>query len=442
MKLKSPVLLSICIISLWAFISFSTAIAEEPPVGQSETPPTGQTKGRPVSDQDGISGDIFGKKGGNFHPFLLFETMYDSNLFALNNSSKDDFITTIEPGLWLAFPGNRERLLKLSTTTTSPGGLALSRIKPEATRRFQTYFLYAPEFVLYGSFDNHDHINHKAEALFQYNMNSGISFDLIDLFSDREEISGNGLVDTLYRHQDNLVDFITSYTSRSGKLKVQLTYSNYYLNYKDTTQDFRDRMDNTGSAAVFYRFWPKTSLFLEYAYSDINYDEGTTNDSVENRFYSGVTWEMTAKTRGTLKLGYIDKDFEPATANDEDDFSLELQTQHNLTAKRALQVNAYRKFHESDLATASSYLSTGIDVGLMQRFTEKWSGTLNALYEQNSYNNYNRDDDLWGGGPAIRFEAKKWLVFDLGYLYFRNKSNITVYDYHSHQVFFRANLAM
>jgi len=442
MKHKTVYIQSICLIFFLFLFSHAALCAEQPPVGQSEQVPVGQPEGRVVEPEDGISADIFGKQGGNFHPFLLFQEVYTSNVFATRSNTKDDFITTIAPGIWLAFPANRERLLKMSTTTTAPGGLQLSRIKPEATRRYQTYFLYSPEFVLHGNHSRHDHVNHKAEALFQYNLNSGLSFDLIDLFNDREEIAGNGITDTLYRHQDNLLDFITAYTTPSGKLKLQFTYSNYDLDYKDQAVDYRDRNDNAGSFSAFYQFWPKTSLFLEYGYADIDFDNGITNDSVENRFYSGVSWDITAKTRGTLKLGYIDKDFGLATAKDEDAVSLELQTQHNLTPKRMLMVNGYRKFHESDLASASSYLSTGIDIGLMQRFTEKWSGTLNALYERNAYNDFNRDDDLFGIGPALRFEAKRWLIFDLGYQFFTNDSTISVYDYDVHQIFFRINLSM
>ncbi len=427
MDIKKVIVQIVSIVFFITLIANFTYAEDAPPVGQSkgeDAPPIGQSKGEPVPE--GISSDVFGEKGGRFHPFLLFEEVYSDNVFATNSNTKDSFITTIAPGIWMAFPANRERLLSIDTTTAASGGLRLSRIKPEATRRYQTYFLYSPEFVFYSDYSNHDHVNHNAEALFQYNLNSGLSFDLIDIFHDKEDISGNGVTDTLYSYRDNLLDFITTYDAPSGKLKLQFSYSNFDLDYKDDIVDYRNRNDNSFGATVFYKFWPKTSLFVEYDYVDIDFDDGKTNDSEENRFYGGVTWAMTAKTRGTLKLGYVDKDFDLATAEDRDNFSMELQTQHNLTSKRALQVNAYRKYFESDMANASSYLSTGIDIGLMQRFTEKWSGTLNLYYENNDYEGVDRSDDFYGIGPAVRFEAKKWLVFDLGYNYLKNDSNQTV----------------
>jgi polysaccharide biosynthesis protein VpsM len=408
----------------------------------AETPPTGQSKGEVVPEGQGISSDVFGEKGGRYHPFLLFKEVYTDNLFTTDSNTKDDFITTIAPGIWLAFPANREKLLQLDTNTTSPGGLNLSRVKPETTRRYQTYFLYSPQFVFYSNHSNHDHVNHSAEALFQYNFNSGLSFDLIDIFHDREEIAGNGITDTLYRHQDNLLDFIAYYVTPSGKLKIQFTYSNYDIGYKDDFVGYRDRNDNSFGASIFYKFWPKTSLFTEYNYADIDYDSGISNDSIENRYYGGITWDMTAKTRGTVKLGYANKDFDLATTSDQEDFSVEIQTQHNINPKRALQINGFRKYHESDLSNASSYLATGIDIGLMQRFNAKWSGTLSFLYQRDEYNGFDRDDDFFAISPAIRFEAKEWLIFDLGYSYLNNNSTVSSNDYEVNEAFFKASLSM
>ncbi len=444
MSYKKNIIQLFLITAFIALMSLIVYAEDTPPTGQSQIP-GGQSKGEVVPEGQGISSDVFGEKGGRYHPFLLFKEVYTDNLFTTDANTKDEFITTVAPGIWLAFPANREKLLQIDTTTTSPGGLNLSRVKPETTRRYQTYFLYSPEFVFYSNHSNHDHVNHSAEALFQYNFNSGLSFDLIDIFHDREEISGNGVTDTLYRHQDNLLDFITYYVTPSGKLKIQLTYSNYDIGYKDNSVEYRDRNDNSFGTSIFYKFWPKTSLFVEYNYADIDYDAGISNDSIENRYYGGITWDMTAKTRGTVKLGYTDKDFDLATTSDQEDFSIEIQTQHNINPKRALQINGFRKYHESDLSNASSFLATGIDIGLMQRFNAKWSGTLSFLYQRDEYNGFNgfdRDDDFFVISPAIRFEAKEWLIFDLGYSYSNNNSNISSYDYEVNEAFFSASFTM
>ncbi len=436
---KKFIQLILAVFSITIMIQYAYA-ADSPPIGQT-TIPSGQTS-IPTGQSEGITADILGQKGGVFHPFLVLEEVYTDNLFATNSNTKSSFVTTIAPGIWLASPGTRQRLLSIDTTTTSPGGLHLSRIKSEADRRYQSYFLYSPEYIMYSGYSKHGHWNHKAEGLIQLNLNSGLSFDLITLFHDKEEIAGNGVTDTLYRYNDSLIDFITTYDPPSSRLELQFAYSNYALDYKDTVVSYRDRRDNSFGLSAFYKFWPKTALFAEYNYTDIDYVSGSIFDNIEKRYYAGAKWDITAKTSGTLKLGYIEKDFESSTLSDQDGFSIELQTQHHLTSKRTLQVLGYRKFQESDLINASSFLSTGINIGLSQQFAEKWSGTLNAFYEMNEYNEVNRDDDVYGFGPAIRFEPRKWMFFDLGYYYTRNGSNVTFYDYDINQIFFRATLSL
>jgi hypothetical protein len=440
---KIIVQLIIAAVFLIVSVNWSCAANPSQPSGQSETRLLGVNDSNiPAGQAKEVGADIFGNRGGRYHPFVSVQEVYTDNLFTTRTDTKDEFITTVEPGIWLAFPANREKLLSLNTTTTSPGGLKLSRVKPEAVRRYQTYFLYSPGFVFYNDFSNHDHVNHRAEGLFQYNFNSGVSLDLIDIFHDKEEISGNGLADTLYRYQDNLLNFTTTYQPKSGKLKLQFNYSNYDLDYDDAAVEYRDRNDNSFGASVFYKFWPKTALFVEYDYADIEFDSETTNDNNENRYFGGVAWDITAKTKGTLKLGFTDKDFDSSGVEDQDGFSIEFQTQHNLTPKRALQANGYRKFNESDQAGSSSFLSTGIDVSLLQRFTEKWSGTFSVSYEEKEYYGINRDDDYYSLSPGIRFKPKEWMFFDLGYFYYKNDSNDQLFDYEANQVLLRATVSI
>ena len=104
--------------------------------------------------------------------------------------------------------------------------------------------------------------------------------------------------------------------------------------------------------------------------------------------------------------------------------------------------NAFRKFNESDYIFASSYYATGINVGIRQKFREKWSATLVASYERDDYNGVNREDDYFSIGPAVRYEPRKWLTFDLAYYWNRRDSNLTFYDYTSNEIFLRATFSI
>jgi len=412
----------------------------QPPRSDSQIPQgQGEEQDLPKGQAD-IDADVFGKDQGRFHPFLSVEAKYMDNVFITNEDTKTDLITTIAPGFWLAVPGNRERLLKISTSNTSPGGLQMSRIKPDATRRYQAYFMYSPEFVNFMDHSQHNHVSHKVEGMFMYNLKSGISFDIVNQFNDRKEVSNDGVADTLYKYKDNLFNIITTY-DYSEKVKFRLDYSNYTLAFDEVLNEYRDRTDNSFGFYLFYKFRPKTSVFGEYEFADIAYDQGTLSDSTEHRYYGGIQWDVTAKTRGRFKLGFIDKTFDQARYDDSQFFSMELQTQHNFTPKRALKVNAFRKSHETSTSGASNFIKTGIEASWLQRFREKWTGTYTLAYSQDDYQDSTRKDDNFSTGPALRFKPKKWLTFDLGYYYLLRNSTLSTYEYDANIIYFRADLS-
>ncbi len=401
-----------------------------PPMGQQEiTPPMGQ----PPEGQAMDSEEVFGKESGRIHPFLIVQGRWTDNLFTTKTHKKKDFITTIAPGVWIAIPGNRTKLLSIDTRPTSPAGLQLSRVKPKGARKYQAYLMYSPEFELYAKHSKHNHINHKAEGMLQWNLSSGLSFDLIDVYRQKEDIAGNNVRDTLYRYNSNLLDFIATYQP-SEKLIFRLGYSNYYLNYDESENHFRDRMDNAFDVYAFYKIKPKTSIFLQYGRTYIDFDMNKVLDSIEDKYYAGINWEMTGKSRGRFKLGFIDKNFENKTSEDQDGFSFELQTIHNLSPKRALQVNAFRNFNESDFSSATGFYATGVDLGILQRFSKKWTGAFNVSFEKDSYNGSDREDDFLRMGPAIRYKAKDWLFFDLAFYWTNCDSNMDQYSYKVHEL--------
>ncbi|MFH0726901.1 MAG: outer membrane beta-barrel protein [Pseudomonadota bacterium] len=429
-------------------------IAADGPLGQAspgpDQLPVGQVKTEVLPTGGQTGAEVFGNKGGFFHPFLLVEEEYTDNLYNTESGREDDYITTFSPGIWLAFPSNREKLLEMGTSNTSPGGLKVSRVKPDAARRFQSYLLYAPEFVYYETHSDHDSVNHKAEGQLQYNFNMGLSLDAVDQFNSRSEVNDNGVSRRLDEYQDNLFNFLAEYDS-SEKFRFRFDYSNYALDYKDEINDFRNRVDNSFAAYIFYKFKAKTSLFAEYEFADIKYDtDFDSNSSTEDRYYAGLDWEVTAKTKGRVKLGYIEKVFDAAGVDEQSAFSMEVQGQHNFTPKRALRVTGFRKFNESIMISSFASLSTGTALALLQRFTEKWSGTLNGSFTRDEYKGLfvirgavdERADDIFSVAPALRYKFRDWMFFDLAYVYSQRDSNFTLFDYESNTVFLRVNVSM
>ena len=430
-------------------LSAHAGFALEIPGGQTKTEqlPSGQTAEQAPEGQR-IGAEVLGGEGGYFHPFLMVEGKYTDNLYYTSSNEEDEIITTVTPGIWVAVPANREKVVDLSSSNTSPGGLALSRIKPEATRRMQTYFLYSPEFAMFAENSDKDYVNHKAVGAFQYNFDAGLSIDLVEQFGKINEINNNA-TGNLDEYYDNLVNLIVTY-DLSKKFKIRADYSNYWLDYDESVNEYRNRMDNSGSVYVFYQFKPKTSAFVQYDYADISYDEDSTRDSQQHGYFAGVDWDVTAKTRGRAKIGYTEKRFEESGLDDESGFAMEVQAQHTFTPKRAINVSVSRNYKESANATSYAAMSSGVNAALLQRFTAKWSGTASLSFTRDEYEGEytldgktdEREDDTFRAGASLIFEPRDWLTFDLGYYFSTRDSNFSVFDFDNNTVYISVELVM
>ena len=449
--IKRMPLLLVCLLLLP--FTFHNAMAVETRGEQQEQKPStlqipiGQTEESIITGQGQTGTEVFGLTGGNIHPFLLFSEQWTDNLYYTDSNKVEDFVTSISPGIWFALPANREKLLDIGTTTTAPGGLEISRATPESIRKFQGYLYYAPEFVFYSENPQHDTDNHKAEGLLQYNFNMGLTVNLVDQFNINNEPNNNGIVDRIDKYADNLLDFILVYETPE-RFKFRIDFSNYDLNYDDQVNDYRNRNDNSYDFYIFYKVRPKTSMFVEYEFADIRYDEFPDSDSTENRYYAGLQYNVTEKTNGSIKFGYAEKDFKIGSSFDESNFSSEIQIQHNFTPKRALKLTGVRRYNESTMIGSMSFLTTEVTAAWLQRLTERWSGTLRCSYSTDEYDGLfsfggstdNRSDTTFSVATATRYKLRDWLLFDLGYIFRTRNSNFKLFDYSTNTIFFRFDL--
>jgi hypothetical protein len=431
--IKKVEILSLILLCL-SIISFQNVFAEDIPTGQASN--------------QGITADVFGDKGGIFHPFLIAETYYSSNLFYTDTNETNSFTSTIAPGIWIALPENREKLMSLSTSYNTPGGVEYSHRVADTSRRMQTYFLYSPSFVYYSDAAKFNHTNHTVEGLFSYNFGFNLSLEILDQYNLKSEINDDGIAELLDEYQDNVFSIVASWAP-SPKFTIRLDYSYYFVKFDKNINEFRDRKDNSTSAYIFYKFMPKTSFFVEYERSNINYDKRSYNDSYEDRYYAGIDWEISAKTKGQIKMGFLEKEFDTNDTRDEEDFSMEAQIQYTLTPKSSFSFNGYQKFHETTLVFSDFVRTRGASAAFLQRFTRKWTGAINAsaireTYEGSDLNQTiaERQDNTYGIGPSIKFDAKKWLVFEAGFHYTKRNSNYDTYDYTNEMVFLRMKIAL
>ncbi len=402
-----------------------------------EDKPIGSVKERPTEA-------VFGSRGGFIHPFLSITEYYTDNVFYSNDDKKGDFITLISPGIWLTVPHVYEKLLQIDTSNISPGGFSLSRYKPETFKRYQTYLFYNADIERFSKHSSENAVNHKAEGLFQYNLRGGLSIELLDQFITSHDNRGTGISFKLDKFKSNLANLIISYNV-SDRFKLRVDYSNFLVNYNASRNNFRDRNDNAFSGYIFYKFQPKTSLFLEYEFLGIQYREDTALNSKEHHYFGGIQWDITAKSKGSIKAGYGVKDFDDPGGENSNDFIMEAQIDHKFTPKTSLVLKASRRTNETNISTSDYVLSNAIELEYLQRITGKITGNIKLAYTNDRYHGDLTigsetkvlEDNYYTGAFAFQYKFKEWIYLDLGYMYTRRDSNFSDFDYTSNIVFLR-----
>lgn len=381
----------------------------------------------------GISGDILGKNSGYIHPFLSLSESYNDNIYNTKDK-EEDFITTIAPGIWLALPGTKEPIEIKQVSGTSPGGLMNTRFKSDIFNRYQTYVFYGPQFEIYSQNDDENATSQLLEGGLQYNLKSGLGLDIIDQYLKSHDARGQGVSTSLDEYENNLLDAIISYDI-TPKLQFRIGGSMYNVHYSDTRNNFKDRQDSAISGYLFFHVMPKTSVYTGYDRVNVDYEDdaiGGFSDSDLNKYFAGVKWEITAKSKGNLKAGYVTRDFDKTDNNDSDGFYTELVIDHNFTNSTGISLRGSKSNLESDIVGSSYTESTAFGITYNQNITAKITASLDLRWENLDYQNIVRNDDMYVVSPKLQYVFTDWLTSDLVYSYKTRKSDSdpgTDYDY-------------
>jgi hypothetical protein len=404
----------------------------------SEEVPMGVSGERP-------SGELFGS-GGYVHPFLSVSEYFTDNALYTHEDKISDFVTLISPGIWLTVPHVYEKLLNIDTSSVAPGGFSLSRYKPETFKRYQTYLFYNADIEQYAKESSENAVSQKAAGFFQYNLRGGLTLEVLDQFikSYDNRATTTTLTNELDKYWDNLTSFTGTYDV-SDRVQFRIDYSHFIVDYLADRNDFRNRNDNAFSGYLFYRFRPKTSLFAEYEFIDIRYDKDTLSNSREHHFFGGIQWDITAKSKGSIKAGYGKKEFTHSGIADSNDFILEAQIDHKLTAKTSLLLKASRRTEETNISTTNYIISDSVGVAYLHRLTAKLTADINVEYGHDKYNGDvtlngetgSLSDHYWSGAFALQYKFREWLGADAGYIYGRRSSDFSEFDYITNIIFLR-----
>lgn len=395
---------------------------------------------------NGINGDIFGKESGYIHPSISLSESYNDNIYNTKDK-EEDFITNISPAIWFALPGTKDPISIKEISGSTPGGLTKTRFKSEIFNRYQTYVFYGPQFELYSQNDEENTTSQLLEGGAQYNLKGGLSFDVVDQYYKSHDPRGQGVSTSIDEYENNLLDGMINYDI-TQKLQIRAGGSMYNVHYRDARNNFKDRQDQGLSGYIFFHVLPKTSVYTGYEKINIDYNEDSLtsfSDSDLNKFFAGVKWDITAKSKGNIKAGYVTRDYDQKTKDDTDGFISELTIDHNFTNSTSISVTGSRSNTESDIIGSNYVDSNSLGLSYNQKITSKILATLQLKWENLDYNDIIRTDNIYLISPRLQYIFTDWLTSDLVYSYKTRKSDSepnTDYDYENNTFMLRISAAI
>jgi hypothetical protein len=352
----------------------------------------------------GAAGNIhFGQL--ELHPFVSLREIFSDNIYYTSTEEKRDSITETTPGIKMQLP------------------MRMHRFEAEyhaVDRRYDTYRGEATT-------------DHHAKGLLDLKFGSFFGLTAHGAFDKGHEPrseSSTGFIE-VFRKTTGAASATYQLTGRS---KVQIEYTKTAWNFM--TSNFRDRDEGLVSGYVYYRFLPKTSVFVEYDHKSVDYiQQGSLLDNSMDTAYLGLTWEMTARSKGTIKAGRTSKDFQDSAIDDFTVWSWSIDLDHKFTEETSMILVGGRYVNETNAFGTAYYLTTGLYGEFGHKFMSKTAFLLRGSYGKDTFSNavppatIVREDKTDMVGAGLKYFANDRLNLGVDYNKRTRTSNIPVNDY-------------
>ena len=382
------------------------------------------------SDLSGHPGNIhFGDL--KVHPYLNVQEEFTDNYFLTHRSRKNEWYTTIIPGINLQLPFKRHKLI----------------------------LDYHSEIERHNEYTRFDGTFHDASGLLELKFGRRLGLNIEYQYTKSRTLpdSEDDTVDD-YHYYQGKVEALYQLTNRYKLTVAYLNNIKYFQDHENREDDFTM---NEIPVTLHYRFLAKTHLLLEYAFSQIdNKDLGDVDtDNDNHRIWVGLEWDPDAKITGRIAGGYITRRYEHEEGgDDEDTFGMEGDLSYLFSKLLTFRLKLERQIIQSEATSDQAiygvhYTHTGGMLSLIYKIPFLTTGLLKSstsiggFYYNDDYTRRGiliekRDDDRYGGNVGLSFKYRGRIGFTLNYVYTDNDSNIPVETYRENRVFFQFSIML
>ena len=379
------------------------------------------------------------------HPYITVKEEYNDNLNLTHDNKKDDFITTVQPGI------------------------KYTNMTPTAGVELDANFGY----VMYARETDYNYWNGNGTLNVKYMSPSHVNFYFKDNFTrsddprereyfttvednkymlstvERSVYWRNVAAPTLeyqfgpedrigvnYRNNIYRAESDTGQDSTENYINPFISYwfnrqNGIYLEYGYTDGTFDDSPDLEGhrlNGRYTYRFSPKSSIYAEYTYLNRKYKDASDFDYDVHEPVAGITHAFTPTLTALAQVGYYVQD--PKTGSNQDGLSYkgELRSTDVRTSYQLSVQGGYTEdlFTSQNLGFTKYHRITGSARHSLDRHFSV--GCLGSV-EWAEYQNPERTDTIWGATVTASYQPLRWLSFALELSHKENQSDLDIDDY-------------
>jgi hypothetical protein len=230
-------------------------------------------------------------------------------------------------------------------------------------------------------------------------------------------------------------------TSLEKMFSIGFVISDIFDRYIDDDYSDLNRNRVNVGAQLYYNLSSKTSFYLGYMLSRIDYEKESVKESFGNSISLGVNGRVSQKIKGTAQISYDTRSYDKELENADRNvglFGYLVSLTYEPTSQNSVILMGERKMEESTFANNRYYISTEIGVQYKQQILTKWIASILASYENIGYpetvNNINRTDNLFKLRPAVEYKFKDNLFASIWYQFKSKSSNFDGAEYLNNKI--------
>ncbi len=233
----------------------------------------------------------------------------------------------------------------------------------------------------------------------------------------------------------------SKYTIEAELGHISKRYQDFLLAEK--VDDFND---TSLKARVLYRILPKINMFVETAYSMIDYQfVGSTQDSDISTLSLGAKWQATAKTTGSAQIGYLSKDFDSAVRNDFSGLDWKISVQWKASNRSTVNIST-GKFINDTTGIGDVLITKDFSISEKHVWMPRISSTVGFYMAKMNFEGdireIDRADDLTSYQFAINYDWLKNLVLSAGIDIAKRDSNYNTDDFDQNIFFIKVQTSL